>query len=322
MDDTPGSPSPADIARRRLLLGAGATALVAASLRGTETAEAKPSPQPKDWSRFLDASGPDPLAAQRSDPLSGYSYRGVSFADFQPVGEDNWRLLAATGFSSSAGIMMATLDIPAGAILRDVEWYYFNPGAGVELSAAVWRPGIFTLAKASVTNYPASSGPQVRRIVIPSTYQVAYSAGSKLILTFISNSAPQNAEIVGARAGFSGGGAVSLRDVPYRVYDSRNPAAGILPAGKTRTIAVPLAIAPPGSSGLVINLAAVGASANGYLRVYGAHAAAPTTSSINFGGQGAAIANGLLVGLSGNRLINVYASATVHFIVDVLGTLS
>lgn len=310
-----------EIGRRRLMLGAGATALVTSSLRGTGVAEAKPTPAPPNSRQLPKSDQSVDAAALRSNPLSGMTYRGVSFADFHPVGEDNWRLLAATGFTSSGGVLFATLDIPAGAVTRDVEWYFLNPGVGIEVGASVWRPGIFSLFKMGTNNYAASTGPQVRRIAIPAAFQIAHPAGSKLILTMLSNGKPQDAEIVGARAGFSGGGAVNLRDVPYRAYDSRTAAAGILLAGGTRTIAIPVAVAPTGTSALVINLTAVGAAAGGFLRAYGAHAAAPASSSINYG-PSTAIANGLLVGISANRLVRVYSSATAHFIVDVLGTVA
>lgn len=240
--DTP--PDAATLASRRVLFGTGAAALVAAGLSGADVAQAKPTPpRPRSMSDLFPVSDRSASSAvRRSDPLSGYTYRGVSFADFHPVEADNWRLPAATGFSSSLGVMLAAVDIPAGAVPRDIEWYFLNGGSGVEVAAKVWRPGGFGLDTLTVNNYAASTGPQVRRIVIPITGQIAYLAGSRLMLVFL-----------------SGGG----------------QGAGILPAGETRTIALPIGVAPTGTAAVVINLTAVGAATGGYLRTYGAHAPAP-----------------------------------------------
>lgn len=312
----------AQLHRRRLLLGAGAGALAAASL--SDLAQAKPTavPTPPPLRQRLRAPGDGTTAAaQRSNPLSGYTYRAVSFADFHPVEKDNWREVAAIGFRSTAGLMYATVEIPAGAIAKDVEFYYLNPNASVELAVGIWQPGVFDIDYWVIENANASSGNKVRRLVIPSEFQVAREPGSRLLLAFISSGTPQ-AEIVGARVGFSGGGVVSLRDTPVRVYDSRTAAAGILEAKETRTLAVPVAVAPTGTSGLVVNLTAIYATGVGFLTVWGAHVLnRPPTSSINFTAADP-VANCLLVGISANRLIKVYANPGTHVVVDVLGTVS
>lgn len=310
---------PAALARRRLLLGTGATALVASgALRNADIAEAKTGP-PRD--RIFGLSDGSKAAAQRSNPISGYTYRSASFMDFHPIEEDNWRRNGSDGNFATGTILFATIDVPAGAVPRDVEWYFTKTAAtSIEVAAGIWMPGVFDFNYFIIENYgPSVVGQSTRRTPVPAAHQFVYPAGARMILAYIGGGNPAP-EIVGARAGFTGGGAVTMRDVPYRAYDSRTQAAGILGAGQTRTVGMPTSVVPLGTSAVVINLTAVGASNNGYLRAYAAHVAAPTTSSINFSGTGAAIANGLLVGVSGNGLLRVYASTTVHFIVDVLGT--
>ena len=315
-------PNPPPVARRRLLLGTGATALVAVgALRDTEIAEAKTGRPRRD--KIFGLSGRSTAAAQRSNPLSGYTYRSASFMDFHPIEEDNWRRSGNDGTFATGLIMFAAIDVPAGAVPRDVEWYFTKTASGsVEVAAGIWMPGLFDFNYFLIENYGSSVvGQSTRRTPVPAGQQYVYPAGARMIFAFIGNGNPAP-EIVGARAGFTGGGAVTMRDVPYRAYDSRTQAAGILGSGQTRTVGIPTSVVPVGTSAVIINLTALGASNNGYLRAYAAHAAAPTTSSINFAGSGAAIANGLLVGVSSNGLLKVYASTTAHFIVDVLGTVS
>jgi hypothetical protein len=108
---------------------------------------------------------------------------------------------------------------------------------------------------------------------------------------------------------------------PFRAYDSR-VSGGKLAAGATRTVTLPSSIVVPGTSGVIVNLTAVNGEANGYLKLFSAAAAEPISSALNFSSNGAAIANGLIVAVSSGRQINIKASRSVHFIVDVTGTIA
>lgn len=316
---------PSAVARRRLLLGAGASALVVAQLRGSGPAHAEPTKPPAP-------SGPDAAeksAGAKATPsslVSGYVYRSVSWADFTP---ESWALGRAYGghgahTAAGAGTLWATLDLPAGAVVREIEWYASNAsGASVTLYGRRWRAGeasyAWGLADDSLST--AAAGVRARRVFVSVQNQIPFAAGTKIALGFASNGT-SNTQVAGARVGFTGGGAVTMREVPYRAYDSRDADKGILPGGSTRILTLPGFAAPSGTSAVIINLTALGAAANGYLRAYAAGAAAPPTSSINFAAQSSAIANGLLVGVSSARQLAVYASATTHFLIDVLGTVS
>ncbi len=76
----------------------------------------------------------------------------------------------------------------------------------------------------------------------------------------------------------------------------------------------------PGVTGVLVNITATGATADGYLKVYPGNASAPAASALNF--QEKSIANAIVVGVSSSRQIKIYASRTVHVIVDITGTLS
>ncbi len=322
---TSPEPDPIALGRRRLLLGTGAAALVAASLRGAELAAAEPGPAPDPTGH---RSSLEAAAAKvtPSGPLSGYVYRSLSWADFTPEQSDRIRDYGGYGAYAvgGAGALWATMDIPAGSIVRDIEWYVSNAsGAPVVLRGRRWLPGDATFAHGLVDDEIASSaaGVRARRAIVSASNQNPFAPGVKLALGF--ESTGSTTQIAGARVGMTGGGgAIGMRPIPYRAYDSRDPDKGILVGGSTRTVTVPGFASPAGTAALIINLTATGASANGYLRVYAANAAAPTISSINFAGQSTALANGLIVGISSARQLKVYASSTTHVIIDVLGTVA
>ena len=113
-----------------------------------------------------------------------------------------------------------------------------------------------------------------------------------------------------------------MREVPYRAYDSRDPDKGKFAAGENRLITLPGFAAPSGTAAVIVNLTAVSAVANGHLRIYSAAESQPTSSSMNFFGNGPAIANALVVGVSAARQVRMFASSSIHVIIDVLGTIA
>ncbi|MGI8880795.1 MAG: hypothetical protein ACR2KJ_09895 [Jatrophihabitans sp.] len=156
-------------------------------------------------------------------------------------------------------------------------------------------------------------------VVAPAASNGPYPHGTRLNLglrTYDDMSVVVN----GARVGFTAGaGEIGLLPTPIRAYDSRT-SGGRLAAGSTRTITLPAAIVQPGISGVLVNIAAVGATQSGYLKVYAGNAAAPAASSLNFSSSGATIANAIIVGVSSARQIKIFANKAVHVVVDVTGT--
>ena len=71
---------------------------------------------------------------------------------------------------------------------------------------------------------------------------------------------------------------------------------------------------------MVLNVAAVEGAAAGFMRVYPGNVAAPDTSTINFQKR-ENVANMIFVGISSSRQIKVYASKSVHVIIDITGTI-
>lgn len=304
---------------RRLLLGAGATGLVMAGLRGQPAAAEPGRRSPADGAQS--AQIPQTIA---SSPISGYVYRYLDFFDFTPEDPNTKRVWAGSGVYADgvSSKLWGSMEISPGSYVREVEWYYYNPSANVLKGLArLWVAGTGDLNTTVVDlTLPSGAGIQARRAFVQTANAGPFPTGVKLALAFDSTG---KAALNGVRVGFSGGnGATGMLASPVRAYDSRS-GDGKVAANTNRTLTLPSASVPSGTSAVAINLTAVGAAANGFLKVYAANAAdPPAVSSINFSSDGSAIANALVVGVSSARQIKVFASTPVHVIVDLLGTIS
>ena len=135
---------------------------------------------------------------------------------------------------------------------------------------------------------------------------------------------------VASVASGSRGGALTLLPTPARVFDSRS-AGGALTAGGVRTISVANAIAsfggalavPGGAVGVTYNLTVTGTVASDWLALLPHGASFGGTSSINWMASGQTIANGGVVGLGGDRLLDVRCATnsgcSTQFILDITG---
>ena len=316
------------LARRGLVFGAGTAALVGATLAGGLPAGADPGSKPSDPAeqrRAAERQDLSPVTSTiASSPISGYTYRHVSWLDFQPESGAANRVYGGYGVysSGSSPYLWATVEIPAGALVRDIEWYVRNVSAdSVTALGRIWAAGtgslFATLADTTITS--SSSAVVARRSVVSSSNYGPHPLGTKIVLG-LDTSASATVQINGARVGFSqGAGAVGLLPAPVRVYDSR-VTGGILTAGTTRTVTLPSSLVRPGTAGVVVNITAVLGVGIGYLKVYPGNAAAPAASTMNFD-KSKAIANMVFVGVSSSRQIKFYASTDVHVVVDVTGVI-
>jgi hypothetical protein len=323
-------PIPA-IGRRGLIFGAGAAALIAGAA-AVQPAAAKPaSPH---GSEVVDnprsADGSPITTTIASAPISGYSYRTVSWHDFEPISPASGRTWdPGSGHGvytpNASAALRATVEIPPGALVRDVEYYIYNSsGSPVVPDTYLFVAGtgpissIFPTDKVSV---PSSGSITATRAVVPAATYGPYPLASRLLVS-LTTPTTGAVQINGARVGFTqGSGDIGLLSTPYRAYDSR-VTGGKLAAGSTRTVTLPSSIVVPGTSGVIVNLTAVNGAANGYLKLFSAAAAEPTSSALNFSGSGAAIANGLIVAVSSGRQVNIKANQSVHFVLDVTGTVA
>jgi hypothetical protein len=312
------------IGRRGLILGAGAAALVAgASL--TQPAAAEPDVVPGDEVRVNAHADGSPITTTiASAPVSGWVYRTVCMFDFEPVSPSSQRTWGGSGTytAGAAGALRAAVEIPPGSQVRDVEYYiYNNSGSDVFPDTYLYVAGTGTITSINAS-VAVHSGPSTTatRVAIPATHNGPYPFGSRLLVS-LTTPTTGTVQINGARVGFTrSSGEIGLLDAPVRAYDSRDFTK--LSAGATRTITLPSSIVAPGVNAVLINLIAINGEADGYLRVFSAAAALPTSSSVNFPGTGKAVANWQIVGVSAARQIKVYSSKTTDFVIDVTGTVS
>jgi len=115
---------------------------------------------------------------------------------------------------------------------------------------------------------------------------------------------------------------------PARLFDSRSNGTtvdgtgagdGMLTAGAI--VHVPVAGrggALAGSDAVVVNIAALHATVNGYVKAWACSAAEPGTSVVNFTAGAAPISNNAIVALGASDLC-VKASAATHLLVDLVG---
>lgn len=170
-------------------------------------------------------------------------------------------------------------------------------------------------ARGFVTMYPCDlPRPEVSMLnyqsgaVIGASAIVAVSGDRQLCV--YSNAA---ADIVlDLTAGFvPGNGMGYTATAPTRLLDTRN-GAGTPVAGKTE---VKINV---GGAGALVNIAATGATASGWVTAHACGSALPTVSNLNYT-AGRARSNQAVIAADGNGDVCLYASTTVHVIVDLVG---
>lgn len=319
--------SDTDVNRRSIFLGGGAAFAAGAFVYGAGPADATPTPHSDGTS----PRGVHPMTSPvtttiASAPVSGWTYRTVCMYDFTPFQTTGQRAWGGSGTYSanSGGPMRATIEIPAGALVRDVEYYVSNTSTNIVYGDAyIYVPGFGTITSVNATVVvPAQNGGiTAYRVRTTSTTWGPYPIGTRLLVG-VSTPADGSVQINGARVGFSSGaGTTGLLSAPIRAYDSRS-SGGKFAANSTRTITLPSSVVTPGVTGAILNVTAVNGTSDGYLKVFSAASGEPAASAINYSHTGAAIANGMTVAVSSVRQIKIKASAPVHVIVDVTGVVA
>ncbi|MFC7621901.1 hypothetical protein [Microlunatus sp. GCM10028923] len=318
--------APGPLSRRGLMLGAGAAAAVLGSaLTGAQPAAAEPG---DGKSAAGDPRNPSVLASPvttslGSGPQHGFTYKTVSMFDFTPEGAPSQRAWGGHGTytANSPSVLWASVEIPAGSLVRDIEWYVRNTSANpANAMIRLWVAGIGNLyAVVADTSIPTSSSITATRVVVPSTTRGPYPLSTRLTLGIYS-ATDGSIQINGCRVGFSqGGGQLGLLPTPIRVYDSRSGTK--FAAGETRTITLPSSLIQPGVAGIKANVIATATEASGHLKVFSAASALPAASSVNYS-TADTIVNELTVTVSAARQIKVYSSKKAHVVIDVTATIS
>jgi hypothetical protein len=319
---------------RRALLRGGAAALAAGSFLAVAPAAVATAATGGSAPQGDGSSGPVPRGQAipetspitttiASAPISGYTYRVVTMYDFFPFNPAAGKTWGGNGvYSSGVGTTLrATMEIPPGALIKDVEYYIFNnSGSDFIPDSHIYVPGFGSISSigASVV-VPSNAGAvSASRAIV--SQQGPYPFGSRLLVS-CSTPSTGTIQVNGARVGFVQGGAASgLFSTPIRVYDSRG-GAGKLAPGVTRTITLPANLVLPGTTGVIANITVANGAAIGYVRIWPASGAEPVASAINFG-PSTPVANAMIIAVSSGRQINVEASVPVDVIIDLTGIIA
>ena len=242
--------------------------------------------------------------------------------DFKPF-DPNAKLTWGGSGTYSAGTgtaLRASIEIPLGALVKDVEYYiYNNTGSPFVPDTYLYVPGQGTIASiGAAPSIPTGTSITATRVTV--SQQGPYPFGSRLLVSCPTPSTGL-VQVNGARVGFTLGVATTaLLPVPIRAYDSR-AAGSILGANTTRTITLPTTCAPTGASGVLASVTAVQPTAPGVLKVYAAGAAKPVPDTLHFLAGGNPVTSTVPVGISSARQLTIFASAATHVFIDVLGYL-
>jgi hypothetical protein len=292
---------------------AGAGPASAATGRGDSEAELKAMLSPP-------ADLPPSIASAHA---AGVTYRYKSQYDLRPT---NYLVGSASangvGYTAEGdGVLVTTIEPPAGATLAEVEWY-LSATAAQTIIVSVTVPGATAASTifALPLGVPIATGLYAHKEIIDDAKNGPYPAGSVLVAG-ATTAMDQSAGIGGVRFGFRGGAqSPVLLPTPVRAYDSRSQ-GGPLASGATRTVSLAGSV-PAGAAGAIVNLTVTKTVSTGFLKVYAAGTTAPSTSAINWYASGQTVANQATVAVSAGRAISVTAGGhSTQFIVDVVGYL-
>lgn len=322
------------IGRRGLIIGSTATALATGLALSPSVAAAAPpggggsgsdgTAPNKPGGNSPNAVHPDtsPVTTTlASAPISGYVYRTVDMYDFRPFlpgGQVTWSPSGGVYTAGTATVLRASIEIPAGALIKDVEYYIYNKSTTTwGADAYLYVPGQAYLSSIGASvSIPSTGTVAAYRAV--AGYQGPFPLGSRLL---VSCSTPTTGLVLvnGARVGFSqGAGTLGQLPAPIRAYDSRLT-GGKFAVNTVRTITLPTTVYWPGVSAVSINVISLNSTAKGLVKVYSADASEPNTVVLYFRPDGFPWTNQIVTTVSSTRQVKVKVTAPTDIILDVVG---
>ncbi|MDR4308127.1 hypothetical protein IHQ68_16020 [Chelatococcus sambhunathii] len=252
-----------------------------------------------------------------SPPTPGYAYRTLWYNDFLPLDPSaNARTFGgAGGFYSDTGLQ-AAVEIPAGALLRSVEWFVANTsGSNMAFYAQIWTPTDAYITQVVTTIVPssASSTPTMTLGLTTSDNWGPYPEGSKIVLY-----APTTPTCLlnGVRLGFTGGGLeTNIRPAPLKLYDSATT-GGKFAAGETRTITLPGV--PAGTTAVILRIITTGSTAAGTVKVFPANQPEPDVGAADIGANTESVTEATIYMIA-NRQVKIRPSRAAHVRFDLVG---
>jgi len=305
------------LTRRGLLAGMGAAAGVAAFASGVVpggvlAAGASPA------HLFGEEPGFDPSA----DVLvPGLTYVVVDGSAFTPrTADSSWpRSVVTLGTNlTSGGALVASLDVPVGAVLKQVTLYYLFPASGAELTASIMRK-LFIGAYDDVAPPVAlPTGPDLQSY----TWDISEPVNGSATYSIFVNTLDDTQLVGGLRFGYStpsqSSQAFYALDKITRVLDTRTGGGKLAPnEERIVTLGVPAA-----ARAGVINLTVTETEAAGYVSVFPANVKWPGNSNINWFSNNQNLANGVISAVDATGRITLRGGVNkTHVVVDVQGYL-
>jgi hypothetical protein len=312
------------IARRGLLVGAGAAAL-GAGLLGVGNAAAAVETTSPPVTAGADKGFPI-HSTLASAPISEYTYRHVALFDFTCEATTAERQYGGLGVNPDVvtSSMLASVEVPAGTLVRDIEWYvYNNSGSPINALARVWLAGtanLSTVVKDISIPSSGSSNVQAFLTTVPAGRDGPFPPGTKLYLVVENMPIGATVQINGARVGFNreGGNTGLLRSV-VRGYDSRSHTP--LAAGTPRTVTLPSGVIFPGTSGIIATITVFDPSATGFVKVWDPDGIEPAGAVLRYQAHETA-ATTIDVPVSSSGKITLLSSAHTDISVDITGLIA
>lgn len=226
--------------------------------------------------------------------------------------------------TGGVGTLMATVDLPPGAVLHDIEWYVHNSEqADIGVAASIWVAGQPYDPERDVLVLPVPLAPDIQVVsgLVPSDRSGPWPDGCKLVLAAVSIGLG-GFEVQGARVGYSSAPrSIVMSDRPVRVYDSRN-AGGALVPNASRVIPLSAAV-PVTAGGALVSLSITAAKGTGTLRV-GRAGEAPTATGLQWSRSGDKVTNLVVTGISDTAEMvvqSIAATGSTQVIAEVVGYL-
>lgn len=243
-------------------------------------------------------------------------------------------------YANPSGTLAVPLDLPVGAIVKQIDLYGYSTGAatlGWQLNSRDITTGVLTNIPPASTTVGASGG--VHHLSVPIPNWVVLQGVPWTIMVF--STAPTRG-FTGLIVQYAMATNVFWPITPARVFDSRcTGAGGKLAVGAPRTVnvkdahnpdasacAVSLANAiPMGATAVTYNLTITNTTSNwGSIDLLPGTSTTITGSSINWTAPGTTLANGGVIALgtgAAERQITAVmsgpAGATVDFVIDITG---
>jgi hypothetical protein len=312
--------------RRTVLRGAG-VATGATLLAGVpQAAAAQSDSAPPGVATTQQAGQPNPGVFLHALPAvnPAFTYRTLAWHHFAPLANP----MPSVTFSGSTGMQATSaasfycpLDLPNGAVVREVAFECYNAHPTTGLGVGFTRTELGGGSPGGSFAFSSTNAAK-HTIVMNSlgSFGIIDNAAFAYGLSAFLQAGPFG--FFGARVGWTNGLRFSQLNPQVRKLDTRNagPLTGKIITGQTKTLSLAPELVASAKSALV-NLTIASTEASGFLGLFPTRTPWPGTSSINWSGPNQIVANSATVPVSPEGSIDIFCGGggRTHVIVDLLG---